>query len=211
MNMSNSKAKRELIAILRGISPEEAGEAAKILSECGFCKIEVPLNSPNPYASIANMRNAVSEDILIGAGTVLNAEQVQLVHQHGGQFIVSPNFNQQVIEQTRALEMLSYPGIATLSEAFNALDSGANALKLFPANVVGLDGFKAFNAVLPKAIKVYGVGGIKPDDYVQWLKAGMAGFGIGSDLYKQGISMAVLKSNADNIVSAYDQACQLIR
>ncbi|MFB2866378.1 2-dehydro-3-deoxy-6-phosphogalactonate aldolase [Aeromonas sp. MdU4] len=196
----------ELIAILRGIKPEEAGPAAITLCDAGFTKIEVPLNSPQPYDSIREMKKAVRDRALIGAGTVITSGQVKLVKESGGQFIVSPNFSRDVVVSTVKLSMLSYPGITTLTEAFSAIRAGATALKLFPANIIGLDGLKAYKAVLPDTMKLYCVGGISREDYQKWLVAGVTGFGLGSDLYKKGMTLSELESNAVNIISAYTLA-----
>ncbi|HDO1322973.1 TPA: 2-dehydro-3-deoxy-6-phosphogalactonate aldolase [Aeromonas veronii] len=200
----------ELIAILRGIKPEEAGPVAIALCDAGFTKIEVPLNSPKPYDSISEMKKAVRDRALIGAGTVITPEQVTLVQESGGQFIVSPNFDLEVVIMTVKIGMLSYPGITTLTEAFGAINAGATALKLFPANLIGLDGLKAYKAVLPPAIKLYGVGGILREDYQKWLAAGVTGFGIGSDLYTKGMLLSELESNAVNIISAYTAASKAV-
>lgn len=196
---------RELIAILRGIQPSEAVEVASALIDAGFSRIEVPLNSPDPITSIAKMVGAFGNDALIGAGTVLNVEQVEAVAATGAKLIVSPNTNSAVIERTRALGMLSYPGVMTPTECFAAIDAGATGLKLFPADLVGAAGVKAFRAVLPAEMKLYAVGGVANDNLGQWRAAGVSGFGIGSSLYKAGRSADEVHSIAREIVAAYDQ------
>lgn len=196
---------RELIAILRGITPAEAVDVASALVEAGFTRIEVPLNSPDPINSIGKMVEALGDQALIGAGTVLNVDQVEAVAATGAQLIVSPNTNTSVIQRTRELGLFSYPGVMTPSECFAAIDAGATGLKLFPADLVGAAGVKAFRAVLPADMKLYAVGGVANDNLSQWRAAGVTGFGIGSSLYKAGRSVAEVKAIAAEIVAAYDQ------
>ena len=196
---------RELIAILRGIKPSEAVDVASALIDAGFSRIEVPLNSPDPISSIAKMVDAFGQDALIGAGTVLNVEQAEAVAATGAKLIVSPNTNTAVIERTRELGMLSYPGVMTPTECFAAIDAGATGLKLFPADLVGVAGVKAFKAVLPSEMKLYAVGGVANDNLGQWRTAGVTGFGIGSSLYKAGRTVDEVHTIAKGIVAAYDQ------
>ena len=196
---------RELIAILRGIQPSEAVDVASALIDAGFSRIEVPLNSPDPITSIAKMVDAFGKDALIGAGTVLNVEQVEAVGATGAKLIVSPNTNSAVIKRTRELGMLSYPGVMTPTECFAAIDAGATGLKLFPADLVGVAGVKAFKAVLPSEMKLYAVGGVANDNLGQWRAAGATGFGIGSSLYKAGRTADEVHAIAKEIVAAYDQ------
>lgn len=196
---------RELIAILRGIKPSEAVDVASALIDAGFSRIEVPLNSPDPITSIAKMVEAFGKDALIGAGTVLNVEQAEAVAATGAKLIVSPNTNTAVIERTRELGMLSYPGVMTPTECFAAIDAGATGLKLFPADLVGVAGVKAFKAVLPSEMKLYAVGGVANDNLGQWRAAGVTGFGIGSSLYKAGRTVDEVHTIAKGIVAAYDQ------
>jgi 2-dehydro-3-deoxyphosphogalactonate aldolase len=196
---------RELIAILRGIKPSEAVDVASALIDAGFSRIEVPLNSPDPISSIAKMVDAFGQDALIGAGTVLNVEQAEAVAATGAKLIVSPNTNTAVIERTRELGMLSYPGVMTPTECFAAIDAGATGLKLFPADLVGVAGVKAFKAVLPSEMKLYAVGGVANDNLGQWRTAGVTGFGIGSSLYKAGRTVDEVHTIAKEIVAAYDQ------
>lgn len=195
---------RELIAILRGVQPNEAVDVARVLVEAGFTKIEVPLNSPEPIRSIGLIVDAFGDKALIGAGTVLTTEQVEAVAATGAKLIVSPNANPAVITRTRELGMQSYPGVLTPTECFSALEAGANGLKLFPADVLGASGVKAIGAVLPAGTQLYAVGGVGANNLQAWRKAGILGFGIGSSLYKPGVSLADLGQRAQELVNAYD-------
>ncbi|MCL4140064.1 UNVERIFIED_CONTAM: hypothetical protein GTU68_061311 [Idotea baltica] len=197
---------RELIAILRGIKPDEVEKISEAIFESGISKIEVPLNSPNPFDSIERLANQFSNNAIVGAGTVLSAGQVIDVAQAGGQMVVSPNCNVKVIQATKENKLLSYPGVFTATECFEALNAGADGLKLFPASVLGIDGLKALKAVLPLDVITYGVSGIAPDNFQLWCDAGMTGFGMGSYLYKPGASVSEVKSRAEQLVHAYD-AC----
>lgn len=197
---------RALIAILRGVSPEEAHDMAGAILDAGIDRIEVPLNSPDPLKSIAIMADAFGDRALIGAGTVLTLDQVQGVHDAGGQLIVSPNCNPAVIAKTIDLGMQSWPGIFTPSEAFAALDAGATGLKLFPGDMAGPSGMKAMRAVLPQGTQVFAVGGAGAHNFAEWRAASADGFGIGSALYKSGMRVAEVAENAKQIVKAYDAA-----
>ncbi|MCW2393461.1 2-dehydro-3-deoxyphosphogalactonate aldolase [Sphingobium sp. B1D7B] len=191
-----------LVAILRGLTPEEAPTVGSALIEAGLRCIEVPLNSPRPLESIAALAR-LPGGALIGAGTVLSADAVDQVAQAGGRVIVSPNMNPQVIRRTKALGLLSVPGIATPSEAFAAIDAGADALKLFPAEMHSPAVLKAMKAVLPADIPVLVVGGIGPDNMAAWRSAGAAGFGIGSSIYQPGLDAAQVRQRADAMVAAW--------
>lgn len=197
---------RELIAILRGITPPEAAPIARALVDAGITQIEVPLNSPTPYDSIAAMIEACGKDARIGAGTVLDVTQVHDLARIGAQMIVSPDCNPDVIRATRAAGMRSYPGILTPTEAFAAIRAGATGLKLFPAFKMGADGLRAMRAVLPPDMPVYAVGGVGPADFATWRKAGAAGFGLGTALYAPGLSPEQVAERAAKIVTAWD-AC----
>ncbi|MCQ2003386.1 2-dehydro-3-deoxy-6-phosphogalactonate aldolase [Rhizobium sp. NRK18] len=195
---------RKLIAILRGIRPEEAKDVAAALIEAGIDRIEVPLNSPEPLESIRIMTDAFAGKALIGAGTVLTVKDVENVAAAGGKLIVSPNCNTDVIRATKAAGLQSFPGVLTPTECFAALEAGADGLKIFPSVMLGTEGLKAIRAVLPKETEVYIVGGAGPDNFRDWFAAGADGFGIGTALYKPGRSVEEVASVAKKMVEAYD-------
>lgn len=197
---------RNIIAILRGITPSEAAEACGALIEAGITKIEVPLNSPDPFHSIERMCTAYGANALIGAGTVLTVEDVTNVQNAGGELIVSPNMDPEVIAATKAKGMQSWPGVMTPTECFGALKAGADGLKIFPASLLGPSGIKAIRAVLPKGTQVYAVGGAGPDNFKTWIEASADGFGIGTAIYTPGLSITEITARANQIVTAYDAA-----
>ncbi len=197
---------REIIAILRGLTPPEAEPVAKALIAAGITKIEVPLNSPDPFDSIRRIVDLAGDSALIGAGTVLDPVQVVQLAQIGAGMIVSPDCNARVISATKAAGLRSYPGVFTATEAFTALRHGADGLKFFPAFKLGVDGFSALKAVLPADTATYAVGGVGPEDFGAWLDAGVTGFGIGSGLYKPGRSAAEIAARAADLVMAWDAA-----
>ena len=191
-----------LIAILRGLTPAEAPAIGRALVSSGFAIIEVPLNSPEPLKSIAALTKQFPQT-LIGAGTVLNVQQVKDVHAAGGRLVVAPNFNPAVVAQALALNMVVLPGVATPTEAFAALDAGAHGLKLFPAEMISPATVKALRAVLPKDAALMPVGGITPDNMAAYRTAGASGFGLGSALYAPGRSAEQVQSAAQNFVNAF--------
>lgn len=191
-----------LVAILRGITPTEAVPVGTALVTAGWSLIEVPLNSPDPLASIAALARAFP-DALVGAGTVLKVEQVREVQAAGGELIVSPNFNAAVVQEAARLGLVCLPGVMTASEAFASLEAGATGLKLFPAEMITPAVLKALRAVLPVDAVLLPVGGIAPGNLRAWLEAGANGFGIGSALYTPGKDAHAIAASAMNFVAAY--------
>jgi 2-dehydro-3-deoxyphosphogalactonate aldolase len=190
-----------LVAILRGLQAAEALPIGQALLSTGWTLIEIPLNSPQPLDSIAALAAAYPQ-ALIGAGTVLTAEDVRNVQAAGGQLIVSPNFNPAVVREAVRLGLVCLPGVMTASEAFAALDAGATGLKIFPAEMITLAVLKALRAVLPASAVVLPVGGITPENMRPYLAAGANGFGIGSALYKPGMPAAEVAENAMKFIAA---------
>lgn len=195
---------RHLIAILRGITPPEAVPVCEALVAAGITMIEVPLNSPDALVSIEQAVKALGDKAAIGAGTVLTPENVHAVKAAGGTFIVSPDTNVAVIEETVRIGLLSYPGVFTPSDAFSAIRAGATGLKFFPAEVLGTKGIKAMKAVLPPALPLYAVGGANPDNFNEYFSVGCAGFGLGTYIYKPGMTVADVAERAHAAVTAYD-------
>jgi 2-dehydro-3-deoxyphosphogalactonate aldolase len=191
-----------LVAIIRGVKPDEVDAIGDALFEAGIRIIEVPLNSPEPFDSIARLARRVGDRALVGAGTVLEPANVQKVRQAGGHLIVAPNFNKAVVEATVGAGMVSMPGIFTPTEAFAALEAGANALKLFPAEGSSPNVVRAIRAVLPREAPLIVVGGVTPDSIGGWLDAGANGFGLGSGLYKPGQSAEQVREAARAYVAA---------
>ena len=195
-------ARCPLIAILRGVTPGEVVAVGEALFDAGFRLIEVPLNSPQPLESIARLAKAFANRAVIGAGTVLRPAEVTAVRTAGGTMIVSPNTKTEVIAATKQVGLVSLPGFATASEAFAALDAGATALKLFPAEGASPAVLKAIRAVLPAGTRVLPVGGITPGNMAPWREAGAAGFGIGSALYSPGVGLDEIARRARTFVEA---------
>lgn len=190
-----------LIAILRGLTPAEAPEIGQALVDSGFAIIEVPLNSPEPLQSIKALTTCFPQT-LVGAGTVLNPQQVTDVHAAGGRLVVSPNFNAAVVSKALALGMVVLPGVATPSEAFAALEAGAHGLKLFPAEMISPSVVKALRAVLPPSTALLPVGGITPHNMAAYRSAGATGFGLGSALYAPGRNVQDVRLKAMEFVRA---------
>ena len=199
---------RPIIAILRGLRPEEAVAIGEALVGAGIDRIEVPLNSPEPLDSIAALAKAFGGKALIGAGTVLTPHQVHEVHAAGGRLIVSPNADPGVIATTKTLGMQSWPGVFTATESFAALNAGADGLKIFPAFKLGTDGLKALRDVLPRETQVFAVGGVGAGDIATWREAGADGFGIGGALYKPGATAEEIAAKAHTFVEAWENACE---
>ena len=192
-----------LVAILRGVKPDEVAEIGQSLYEAGFRLIEVPMNSPEPLKSIATLRRVLPDDVLIGAGTVLSADNVLRVADAGGQIIVMPHSDATVIRAARDAGMAVAPGVATPTEAFAALAAGAHLLKLFPAELLGPAVVKAWRAVLPRDVPLVPVGGITPDNMAAFVDAGAQGFGLGSALYRPGLSAAEVGERARGFMTAW--------
>lgn len=197
-------ARCPLVAILRGVRPEEVEAIGRVLIDAGFSLIEVPLNSPDPFDSIARLARLEGALVgaLIGAGTILDPAEVGKLAAAGGVLAVSPHCDPAVIAETKRLGLISIPGIATPTEAFAALKAGADALKLFPAEGASPPVLKAMRAVLPKETAVLPVGGIAPDTMGPWRAAGAAGFGLGSALYKPGDSAEAVAAQARKFLAA---------
>jgi 2-dehydro-3-deoxyphosphogalactonate aldolase len=191
-----------LVAILRGVKPDEVEAIGEALVEAGFTLIEVPMNSPEPLDSVTRLAKRFEGRAVIGAGTVLREADVAAVQAAGGTMIISPNANTGVIAASAAAGLVSLPGIATPTEAFAALDAGATALKLFPAEAATPSVLKAMRAVLLKAVRMLPVGGVTPDNMGPWLEAGAAGFGLGSALYKPGFTADEVGERARAFVAA---------
>ncbi len=195
-----------IIAILRGVRPDEVLAIGEALVAAGVDRIEVPLNSPDPLDSIAALAQGLGDRALVGAGTVLTADEVSAIHGAGGRLIVSPNFDPDVVAATRALGLASFPGVFTATECFAALKAGADGLKIFPAFKLGTDGLKALRDVLPAQTAVYAVGGIATGDIAAWIAAGASGFGIGGALYRPGAAPDEVAARARAFVEAWDEA-----
>jgi 2-dehydro-3-deoxyphosphogalactonate aldolase len=201
--LKQALAQNGLIAILRGLQPQEAAAVGEVLYSAGFRVIEVPLNSPSPYESIRILRDALPADCLIGAGTVLSPEQVEQVKAAGGQVIVMPHSDAKVLRAAKAAGLYLSPGVATPTEAFTALAEGADILKLFPAEQMNPAVVKAWLAVLPAGTVLAPVGGITPDNMQAFIDAGVKGFGLGSGLFKPGMTPEQVAVNAKAYVAAW--------
>ncbi len=201
-HLQQSLQQLPLVAILRGLSPDEAPAIGHALVDAGFVLLEVPLNSPQPLRSIETLA-AQHPQLLIGAGTVLRAQDVREVHAAGGRLIISPHFDAEVVQEALRLGLACLPGVATPSEAFAALKAGAHALKLFPAEMIGPSVVKALRAVLPASVPLLPVGGVSPDNMAAYRQAGASGFGIGSALYKPGQSTTDTAAAAQRFIQSW--------
>lgn len=197
-----------LIAILRGIRPQEVNQHISVLLDAGFDAIEIPLNSPDWQKSIQLAVDTFGDRALLGAGTVLHPEQVDALHSLGSKLVVTPNTSQEVIRRAVKLGMTVCAGCATATEAFNALEAGAQALKIFPSSAFGPDYIKALKAVLPADVPVFAVGGVTPESLSVYLRAGCAGAGLGSDLYRAGQTPEITLQQANAFIKAYKDATQ---
>ena len=195
----------EMVAILRGLTPERAMETGAALVQAGFRSIEVPLNSPRPFDTI-KLLAAAHPDCLVGAGTVLTAVEVNNVRAAGGRLIVSPNCDAQVIRHALGFGLRVMPGVATATEAFAAIHAGATELKLFPASTYGAGHLRALRSVLPKHVKMYPVGGVGSQDIAEWLASGADGFGFGGELFKPAYTLADVAARAKGLFDALRQA-----
>lgn len=198
--------KRPLIAILRGIKPEETADIVSALIETGFSAIEIPLNSPEPFRSIEIAAKLAPADCLIGAGTVLTVEDVDRLDGAGGKLLVTPNVEPAVISRARDKGMVTMPGVFTATEALQAARAGATGLKFFPAGVLGASGITAIRAVLPPELVIAAVGGVSDKNFADYTKAGILAFGLGTSLYKPGMTAAEVAERAKATIYAYDAA-----
>jgi 2-dehydro-3-deoxyphosphogalactonate aldolase len=195
---------RPLIAILRGLEPEEAADIGAALVSAGILCAEVPLNSPDAPASIAILRERHGHQLMVGAGTVLSVQDVMVVAASGAQLVVSPDTNPAVIAATKKADLISLPGFATPSETFAALNAGADGLKAFPTDIVSPAALRTLKEVLPPGVPVFPVGGVTKEKMADYRKAGAAGFGIGSALYRRGDNAKSVLKNAVAFVEAFD-------
>ena len=197
---------RNIIAILRGVRPDEVLELAHTIADSGIHQIEVPMNSPDVFDSIQLLHDEMKDFISVGAGTVTNIDQVKILEEIGIDFIVSPNFDPEVVAATKQANMMSYPGVITPTECFSALKYGADGLKFFPATLLGEANLIAIKAVLPENVPLYMVGGVGPENFSSWFEAGATGFGIGSGIYKAGDNSISVAGKSKLIVQSYDEA-----
>lgn len=201
-----SKLDRGLIAILRGIKPDETAGIVETLLKAGFEAIEIPLNSPDPFSSIRIAADVTGDRALIGAGTVLTEEDVDRLRDAGGNLMVTPNTVPNVISKAVGLGMVVMPGVFTASEALAAVAAGARGLKFFPASVLGAEGIAAIRAVLPPEVVIGAVGGVGPGNFSEYISAGITTFGLGSSLYKPGLAAEDIAIRAKTCIEAYDAA-----
>ena len=203
MTFDEAAARCGIIAILRGVTPDAVVSVAGALHEAGIRIVEVPLNSPDPFTSIERLASNFKNQLIVGAGTVLDPADVNLLKAHKGEIAVSPDCNPAVIARAIALGIEPLPGVFTPTEAFAAIRAGARHLKLFPAEAASPATVKAWKAVLPKHVRLHAVGGVTPGNMQAWSDAGVAGFGIGSNLFKPGKTVAEVAAAAMTFVSAW--------
>jgi len=196
--------KRSLVAILRGVKPDEIEGIGTVLIEEGFEAVEIPLNSPDAFASIEILAEIAPAHVLIGAGTVLTEADVDRLNDAGGRLFVSPNVNAPVIERAASHGMVTMPGVFTATEALAAVAAGASGLKFFPASILGPEGIKAIRAVLPSDIEVAAVGGVSENDFAAYAKTRLRSFGMGSSLYAPGMEASEVRRRAQGVIAAYD-------
>jgi 2-dehydro-3-deoxyphosphogalactonate aldolase len=200
--------KRPLVAILRGVKPEETADIVSALVDNAMTAIEIPLNSPEPFRSIEIAVKCAPAGTLIGAGTVLTLDDVARLHDIGGRLMVSPNVDPEIIASARARRMVTMPGVFSPTEALLAAKAGASSLKFFPASVLGAAGITAIRAVLPPDLMIAAVGGVSDANFADYVKAGITAFGLGSSLYKPGMTAAQVADRAKATIEAYDRAVQ---
>jgi len=200
--------KRPLVAILRGVKPEEAEGIVSVLIEAGMTAIEIPLNSPDPFRSIGMAVKLAPAEVLVGAGTVLTTDDVDRLHDVGGKLLVAPNVDTEVLARAAAHGMVTMPGVFTPTEALLAARAGASSLKFFPASVLGAAGIAAIRAVLPDGPMIAAVGGVSDANFAEYIKGGVRAFGLGSSLYKPGMTAADVAVRASATIKAYDLAVQ---
>lgn len=196
--------KRSMVAILRGVKPDEIEGVGTALIEEGFEAVEIPLNSPEPFTSIATLAQIAPASVLVGAGTVLTEGDVDRLNDAGGRLFVSPNVNPLLIARAALYGMVTMPGVFTASEALAAIAAGASGLKFFPASALGPSGIKAICAVLPPEIEVGAVGGVSDKDFAAYAAVGIRSFGMGSSLYAPGMNADEVRARARKAVAAYD-------
>jgi 2-dehydro-3-deoxyphosphogalactonate aldolase len=206
MQLDQAMSELPLIAILRGVTPEEVIDVAGVLYDEGFRMIEVPLNSPNAFLSIEKLMSQFGEKVVIGAGTVTDIPNLLRLAETGAQLVVAPNCDTQIIREAKNKSMWVLPGVATPSEAFAALQAGADGLKLFPAEVIGPAGLRAWKTILPQGTLLIPVGGITPETIGNWRHGGASAFGIGSALYQPGIGLEQLRQRARAYVAATENS-----
>ncbi|MBP0115276.1 MULTISPECIES: 2-dehydro-3-deoxy-6-phosphogalactonate aldolase [Bradyrhizobium] len=206
MSVPFPSMKRPLVAILRGVRPEETEAIVGVLIEAGMTAIEIPLNSPDPFRSIAMAVKRAPSGVLIGAGTVLTTADVDRLNDVGGRLMVSPNVDTEVLARAHQHGMITMPGVFSPTEALLAMRSGASSLKFFPASVLGASGIAAIRAVLPSGVMIAAVGGVSDQNFAEYIDGGVTAFGLGSSLYKPGMSAADVAARAKVTVAAYDRA-----